>query len=380
MTPTLAVWLIYLVTLSAVALFSGDQTARWLLLSTPVVLAAGCGVAFVASRSASVGFSFGEAGAKGSDVRGEIVLNNPCPLPITQLRCRVRIENLLTGQSAVQRLSLSAPGRGEGRRPIALNSGLCGRIHLTVERAEVTDIFGVFRFGLKRPFDMWATVLPDTFGMKLLLDPSSLTREDSDDYENRPGNDPSEIYQIRDYQQGDSLRQIHWKLSQKHDQLIVKQPGSPMVRSLLLLADLRRPGGRNPMPQVMDCLAEVAVSISQELVALGIKHTVAWFDQTGSAMMERSVSTIDELGEVVSGLLSSQGMDDGIGILDHFANAFGPIEYARAVIICRSDCSVGDFGDLPVTLLCCGVDDSNDSGAVYFTPADYRQTLELLNI
>ena len=32
----------------------------------------------------------------------------------------------------------------------------------------------------------------------------------------RPGDDPGETYDIREYRSGDSIRQIHWKLSGKH--------------------------------------------------------------------------------------------------------------------------------------------------------------------
>ena len=38
-----------------------------------------------------------------------------------------------------------------------------------------------------------------------------------------PGSQPPELYQIRQYQDGDSMRDIHWKLSAKMDQMMSRQ-------------------------------------------------------------------------------------------------------------------------------------------------------------
>lgn len=40
--------------------------------------------------------------------------------------------------------------------------------------------------------------------------------------QNRKGNDPSEIFDIKDYTPGDDLRFVHWKLSGKADHLIMR--------------------------------------------------------------------------------------------------------------------------------------------------------------
>ena len=39
----------------------------------------------------------------------------------------------------------------------------------------------------------------------------------------RPGDDPGETFDIREYREGDSIRQIHWKLTGKMDRLIIRE-------------------------------------------------------------------------------------------------------------------------------------------------------------
>lgn len=41
-----------------------------------------------------------------------------------------------------------------------------------------------------------------------------------------PGDDPGETYDIREYRSGDSIRQIHWKLSGKLDDIMIREKAS----------------------------------------------------------------------------------------------------------------------------------------------------------
>ena len=47
--------------------------------------------------------------------------------------------------------------------------------------------------------------------------------------QNRKGNDPSEIFDIREYVPGDDIRSIHWKLSSKTDTLILKEASNRIL-------------------------------------------------------------------------------------------------------------------------------------------------------
>lgn len=53
----------------------------------------------------------------------------------------------------------------------------------------------------------------------------------------RRGSDLTEPFRLREYAPGDSLRQIHWKLSSKLDRLVIREPGMPAARTLLVFWD-----------------------------------------------------------------------------------------------------------------------------------------------
>ena len=51
---------------------------------------------------------------------------------------------------------------------------------------------------------------------------------DSDIYDDlRPGYDPSELFDVREFQNGDRLQSVHWKLSARTDELMVKENSLP---------------------------------------------------------------------------------------------------------------------------------------------------------
>ena len=53
-------------------------------------------------------------------------------------------------------------------------------------------------------------------------------------YKAKPGGGFYDFYELRQYQSGDSLKNIHWKLSSKQDELIVREPCEPIFNKLII--------------------------------------------------------------------------------------------------------------------------------------------------
>ena len=70
----------------------------------------------------------------------------------------------------------------------------------------------------------------------------------------RPGDDPGETYDIREYRSGDSIRQIHWKLSGKLDDIMIREKSFPVDDTVLILAE---PYLKEKAPAVAQTLGEV---------------------------------------------------------------------------------------------------------------------------
>lgn len=120
-------------------------------------------------------------------------------------------------------------------------------------------------------------VLPDTFEIAVELGETNTPDMDSSEYSPvRPGSDPSELFGVRDYREGDALKRIHWKLSEKYDRTVVREASLPVARSILLLLDNAPEGAI--APEKVSAAVEGLMSASESLAGQGISHEIGWLN------------------------------------------------------------------------------------------------------
>lgn len=100
---------------------------------------------------------------------------------------------------------------------------------------------------------------------------------DADEYdEYRSGHDASEIYDIREYREKDKPQSIHWKLSAKMEELVVKENSLPAACAVVVLLEIqKKKGNKNSIEDFL----ERAAGVSYALMDAGCPHYVAWFSK-----------------------------------------------------------------------------------------------------
>ncbi|MCM1308691.1 MAG: DUF58 domain-containing protein [Butyrivibrio sp.] len=99
----------------------------------------------------------------------------------------------------------------------------CGVYELACEELLAYDFFGIFARRLECPKPVNIIVMPEDIEVGADMEALGLF-EDRDAYSDPlAGNDVSEIKELRAYREGDRLSQVHWKLSGKSEELIVKE-------------------------------------------------------------------------------------------------------------------------------------------------------------
>lgn len=107
----------------------------------------------------------------------------------------------------------------------------CGQLDIVCKNGKVYDMLGIFFIPIRIKKHSFVRVLPKQQKPKIIPDSSNFTVTG---YKPKPvGN--SEIYELREYRHGDSLRNVHWKLSSKSDELIVKEPNIPIIKNCLIM-------------------------------------------------------------------------------------------------------------------------------------------------
>ena len=129
----------------------------------------------------------------------------------------------------------------------------------------LTDVFGLLR--LKKTVKEALpeiVALPRPFGVDRLKFPE---QDDGKALVNRAGEDVTSPEDTRSYRQGDSLKRIHWKLSQRTQELIVRRFEVPAPPDTLILMDCNDPVGGDKQPdglmRLRDTLCETALSAAK---------------------------------------------------------------------------------------------------------------------
>lgn len=159
--------------------------------------------------------------------RGELWLLGTCALPMPPFRGKLRIRRCFTGESWLY------------QGPEDLQTEHCGGYTITVEKARICDYLGLFSLpaGSRRSHTLLVRPKPVP-----VEDPRSLRRHTARAWRPKAGGGFSENHELRLYRPGDSLNQIHWKLSAKTGDLILRQSMEPLEGLALLTLNLRGTG------------------------------------------------------------------------------------------------------------------------------------------
>ena len=303
-------------------------------------------------RKLSASVVLPESAAKQEPFDACILLRGKGPLSSLRVRVRGRAANLLTGEISLLDTEEFSPVHGGAEARLSILSPRCGKLSVDILQIEVCDLLGLFR--RKWPVNAHAgtLVLPACFEPQIELSAPDTPDIESDEYSAlRPGDDPSELFGIRDYREGDRLKSIHWKLSEKYDRLMVKEMSLPVAQSILLLLDNCPMENVHPDAAAQAC--EALISVSQSLADLNIAHCLGFFSRETGMMQLSTISGLDELSGEQGLLLSSRIISDDEGIVSRMLEdpCLNPDDYRRVLIF--APCATRGCEALPgdVTLL-----------------------------
>ena len=319
---------------------------------------------------------------KGEGVTGEITLKNQTVFPVAQVVLRLEIQNTLTREEECRYQSISLGPLERKTIPFTFTSARCGRFHFYCPWMTIHDAFGLLHRQRPVALSMKRLVTPELFPMQVRLRGSEtpLGGEDSI-HRSQKGQDWAEPYQLRDYVEGDSLKQIHWKLSQKLDRYVVSDPSQTLERALLVFWD-RSALQQDAPPQVSDTLAEAVLSFWLAVIQSEIPYRVAWSRGDGAGCAVRDIGTMDDLYAIIPEMLHAPSGTGGVsGIPDCIRSLGGkgypliayfsdgiPTELAEFTAVGRTTLFVCSEGE--------EIGTAGELACWPFSSVDYRQSLQ----
>lgn len=237
---------------------------------------------------------------KNQQAIGVVELKNNSLKSYRTVKGSLEFENILTGENGKQNISLSLLCKNKNECLFRLKSEFCGNIKISVKKLRLYDFFGLTYKTIRIDKTFNTVVMPDVFPVNIKLVSGEISNDDDINYANKRGQDLSEIFDFREYSVGDSLRQVQWKLSQKHNNLIVKEGSYPSPESVALVML----NGENSDAVNSSAMAEAFVSISQSLCENGISHKVVLTYENDIQFHLYNISNEEDLSAVIPKILS----------------------------------------------------------------------------
>ena len=251
--------LVVFLMLLTVALCTGSQLFLLLSILILLVIAAAFISVFWASATLTVdGQLSGKTVYRGDDVELSLRVHHSGLLPIAPLLLE------LTDPSGNRERDIrlkNMPNRVQSMR-LPVHAAHVGVFSVGLHSCTVEDLLGLVR--KKVPFQQTSfelLVLPRTFDVEPLKlapgDPGSELMA-------RATEDLSAPSDVRNYQPGDAMKKIHWKLSLRKRELMVRKFDEPILQDVLILMDCSRPpswGHPQAEADLRDALLETTASV-----------------------------------------------------------------------------------------------------------------------
>lgn len=310
-------WIIFLLIANV---FINTAGAFILLVLTIMITLLSLFIYLFTSPKISIIVKFPENTDKKKTAHGNIQVINKRYLPYVRIKFTLYGENLLTGEKVEFPVQVSVPSFGKIDIPVKIKDDFCGKIDFSATDMKIYDVFLLTYRSKSCEVKGNMLVLPDWISSDIRINNANHTDLEATDYsDSKSGFDMSEPFGYREYIQGDSPKSINWKLTQKLDNLIVREGGNPVSRLVLILLNTGV-SNQDELPEykVIDTMIEVNVALSRILLANGIAHGMAWQDQKSNEFNIYEINSEDDLADIILKLLSLQIKVDEISCLEHY--------------------------------------------------------------
>ena len=305
----LAVWLLLLLVLF---FYRGDPAVTLILLFTVIYLIVAFVYVRLGGKTIRVDLSGGDMVEKSEPMGFHGRITNEGRMPVFCCTCEIEAKNLLTGTGEYRPTRVSLGAKATRECDLTLEDECCGRIRLNASHITIEDPLRIFAAERKadgedsqRECEAAGIVLPQIHERSIpegWLD--SYNMESYQYSQVEKGSDPGEVFGVREYREGDSQKQIHWKLSAKLDEMTVKIPSFPIENNILVILDNLLEEEVVMDAEARSSLVEDLCSLSTSLTEKDIPHSIGWYDTEKKVFVQRRVKGQEDLLEALPELLS----------------------------------------------------------------------------
>ena len=241
---------------------------------------------------------------RGQEAAFELKLKNPTVFPVLCVEVRITCRNRFRNQKISKIITFWADGNSQNCYSCRLTSQHCGRLVICADRVRVRDYLGLLPFAAGGELQESLSILPGIFDLPIALEEDLPCQPgESDEFDKyRGGDDPSEIFQIRPYRAGDRMQKIHWKMTARSEDLMVKEFSFPVNCQTAVYLDLKGTKKDTQCWETADDYLETALSLEARLLEMGYRNYVVWYDAAQGRLCRKKMEYPEDIYDL-TGLL-----------------------------------------------------------------------------
>lgn len=244
--------------------------------------------------------------AKNVPFQVHLCITNRSILPIGKAEAFIEYSNTMGSSVSCFELHMPVHPRNTQKMAFRISSEFCGKLSIKCSAIHIYDPLKLFRVKIGKNTSAEITVMPDIHEISGNICFTDIIDDDNCLYsQHKPGDDPSEIFDLREYAPGDKLNRIHWKLSSKKNDFIVKDYSLPIDAAAVLFLDMKIYDEKNNSASLFSTLLEAFFSISAFLIGNERVHTIVYFNQTTGNFKKLVISDSESFNAAVNELMLS---------------------------------------------------------------------------
>lgn len=301
--------------LLALTVGDGEYRATFIgwapLLVTLSLIGLAYGYVAVAKRT----LSFSESSSFAQCARGEkmpfsLVFENHGPLVLIDVRAELFVADLAGDDVQTRTVSLTLGPRRSCEVPLSIPFEHIGLFSAGLKKVVITDFLGLFAKTIENHRQSSIAVLPRVPQL------GSMDFSDDSDRENfkmlkTALADSLDYAYVRDYEPGDPLKTIHWKLSARTDHYLTRLFEKSISPGVTVLVDFSVPkGDTEEAMELRDTVVESALAVADFARSLGLDTEIRYLNRFNE---KRSLGSWD--GDATLGLVQDMPRvleDDGM--------------------------------------------------------------------
>ncbi|HHW48127.1 MAG TPA: DUF58 domain-containing protein [Clostridiaceae bacterium] len=232
---------------------------------------------------------------KGDTIHYSLSISNESILMFPYVRAIFYGTSAILGMQFPEK-SFSLPPFGKIDLSFKLKCNYRGNYEIGIKLIEIGDLLGMFKIKCKIKSPMQLTVYPKIINLEKMLLSSDSPTECNSNKNNTLFEDFLTILDIRKYAYGDSLKRVHWKLTAKAGELMVKKFQHTSEKETYLILDLKK-NRFSPEENIVieDKVIEVVISVIYYCLSSGIPVNLLYIKDKPVKIEANSLSSFDEI-------------------------------------------------------------------------------------